>query len=143
MIKLAASILLCLLIYSKSYSQIHYPVIAMELQSVPVANNVTNGQPDISDSTTFRIVMKIAISDTVSIGTLNVSLRKDETDNTIIFSKTFTYDVSGTFSDGTSYSRSGYEITLLLGTFMGTIRPYAELVVSNNTGIITDPIVYY
>ncbi len=124
-------------------AQGHYPVIAMELQSIPVANHITNGQPDISDSTMFKIVMKIVVSDTTSANTLMINLKRDETDHGFIFSKTFNYDVSGNFPDGTSYTRSGYEIALDLGVFMGTIRPYAELIVSNNSGVVTDPVIYY
>ena len=135
--------LICLISSLNGFSQSHYPIIAMELQTIPIANNVTLGQPDISDSTTFSVTMKIAISDTTSINLLQVSLTKEEGDNTIILNKTFTYNVAGTFPDGTSYSRSGYEITLGLGNFIGTIRPYAELIVTNNSGATTDPIIYY
>ena len=134
---------ICLISSLKGFSQSHYPIIAMELQTIPIANNVTLGQPDISDSTTFSVIMKIAISDTTSINSLQVSLTKEEGDNTFILSKTFAYNVAGTFSDGTSYSRIGYEITLGLGNYIGTIRPYAELIVTNNSGLTTDPIIYY
>lgn len=131
------------LICSQIVAQGHYPVIAMEIQSTPVANHITNGQPDISDSTMFNVNMRIVLSDTASAQTLQVNLKRDEADQSILFSKNFSFDVSGNFPDGTSYSRSGYEVTLGLGVFMGTIRPYAELIVSNISGNVTDPVIYY
>jgi hypothetical protein len=141
--KLFFIVLLSLFLQTRAFSQGHYPVVVMELQTASVANNVVNGQPDISDSTIFRVTMKIIISDTASITNLQVGLKKSIDDATIIFSKTFTYDNVGNFADGSSYSRAGYEITMVLGEFMGTINPYVELVVTNNSGNVTDPISYY
>jgi hypothetical protein len=125
------------------HAQGHFPVIAMELQTSAISGNVVNGQPDISDSTVFNIVMKVVISDTSSMTSLQVVLRKDVNDPNSLLSKTFTYDVAGILPDGTSYTRNGYEISLVLGDFMGTIDPYAELTVSNSNGNTTDPIIYY
>ncbi len=126
----------------KIHAQVHYPVISMELHSADIANNLSNSIPDISDSTIFNVSMKVLVSDTTSISNLHVLLKRSANEQSSLLSKNFTYDAFGTFSDGTSYARNGYEIILNLGNFQGTIYPYAELVVTSSS-TTTDPIIYY
>jgi hypothetical protein len=120
--------------------QNHFPVISMEIISIPIPDTV-NGQVDISDTTMFDASMKITIWDTVTISKLYVDLKKDH-NGSLLFQQQFQFDNFSQFPNGSSYSRNGYEIILILGRFQGLINPYAELKVETTTGSVSDPIVF-
>ena len=137
------SILILLLINFKSLAQGHFPVISMEILTVPVDGFMTSsGQPDISDTTLFKVEMKIILYDTLNISSFRVELKSDANSSINLLSKMFNYTQSGNFADGTSFHRNGYEVIIGLGDFLGIINPYASLIVETTTGVISDPIIY-
>jgi hypothetical protein len=58
-----------------------------------------------------------------------------------LLNKTFMFDVSGTLSDGTSYSRVGNVVYLTLGTYVGLQNGFAEVKLEDTYARLTDPVV--
>ncbi len=136
-------ILILLFINFKSLAQGHFPVISMEIMTVPVDGFITStGQPDISDTTLFKVEMKIILYDTLNISNFRVELKTDASNSVNLITKTFNFTQAGNFADGTSFRRNGYEVIIGLGDFLGIFNPYALLVVETTTGVISDPIIY-
>jgi hypothetical protein len=85
--------------------------------------------------------MVIALQDTANIKSISVSMGSSS-GGTDLFNKTFTFDNSGTFQDGTSYKRVGLIVYLGVGNFMGLNNFYSQVVLQDNSGYSTNPVTY-
>ena len=113
--------------------------MAMEVQKTPL--NLDSTTWIVDDSTLYQTQMLVALSDTSNVSQLEVKLRKTSGASDLL-QKTFTYDVSGAFTDGTSYQRAGYNITLGLGNYYGLSTEYGELRIRRTDSSLSDPVTF-
>jgi hypothetical protein len=136
-------ILLALLVQSlHSYCQSPtYPIIIMDVNAVPISNDTTGGLPDISDSTVFNVSMNVALFDTINIDEIIIRLGDPGLSGNRI-QHTFDWDVFGPAGNGTSYSRTGYNVALFLGQFIGLLSYEADLKIKRSDGTFTDLVTF-
>jgi hypothetical protein len=116
----------------------NYPILSMEIRDSTTSNNYdVNGNPTVTDSTVFGASMNILLYDTVGISSIAVLFGRSEGVYDLL-QKTFTFNSTGTFPDGTSYYSSGLSITLGLGEFTDLKHYSAELIVHRTNGSRTD-----
>ena len=125
-----------------SSSQTFNPVIATEVITTSIdGDSSIIGMIDISDTTLFKTELVVSLFDTVGISKINVFLRSDLT-GSVLLQKSFNFDNFGFFTDGTSYDRSGTDILLGLGNFLGMIKYYSEVTIENTSGLVSQVFVY-
>ncbi len=77
----------------------------------------------------------LLLNDTTDIAEIHVRLGLSAGDSSLL-NKTFIYDSSGIFADGSSYNRNGLVVHLGLGTFENSLdKYYAEAWLENSLGI--------
>lgn len=76
----------------------------------------------------------IQLLDTTGITSIRVAITDTLSGAYTIFDKTFTYDVTGPFTDGTSFRRTGNKVYLELGTFRGMLKYNLEITIQPSTG---------
>ena len=114
-----------------------YPILKMDVQTIPVANVTSSGLPDLSDSTIFRITMNVSIFDTTNIEKIYVVL-SDSGNTANRLQHTFDWDVSGSTGGGTSYLRNEYDLTLGLGDFRDLLNYTASVKIKRTNGTFTE-----
>lgn len=134
---------LCIFLFSqKAKAQDpNFPIISMGIQSTPVAHDTSGGLPDLSDSTRFSVQMNISLFDTTMIDEMYVVL-KDSAATTNLLSHTFDWDVSGSTGNGTSYTRTEYNLILGLGNFTDLLNYTASVRIKRLDGTYTDYIYF-
>jgi hypothetical protein len=85
--------------------------------------------------------MVIVLQDTLNIKSITVSMGSSS-GGSDLFQKTFTFDNSGAFSDGTSYKRTGMNVYLGIGNYTGLNNFYSQAALNDNSGYST-PVVTY
>lgn len=107
------------------------PLLSVQTEYKPVAGN-----PAL-----FTIQLKITLLETVNIEKVIVKMGI-ERDSSDLLLKEFIFDQSGTFSDGTSYSRTGKKITLGLGTYDNMEHFNGEVKIFKTDNTFSDPITF-
>lgn len=141
--KRCAVVLILFFIVTSTRGQGISPIVDIKLENVAIDNFL--GQDSLvyySDTTLFNAQLLINVYDTTTISKLVVELYKDKNDS-VSFQKIFDFDVSGVFTDGTSYSRNVFEIILGLGDHYGLINPKVSLVVQRIDGTNSIVAEYY
>ena len=114
-----------------------YPIITMDIQTTAVAFDTSGGLPDLSDSTLFHVVMNVSLFDTTIIDKIYVVL-SDSGNTGNRLEHTFNWDVSGSTGNGTSYSRTEYDVALCLGNFKDLLNYNASVRIKRTDGTFTD-----
>ena len=83
----------------------------------------------------------IKLQDSLGLAKIHVKLGTTSGGNDI-FSKTFLFDVTGNFSDGTSYLRNGLKVLLGIGQFVGLNNYYSEVRLEDTSQNLSPPIYY-
>ena len=136
-------LLLCLLFAENSKAENPtYPIVAMDIQTTPVAFDTSGGLPDLSDSTVFHFEMNVSLFDTSSIDKIYVVL-SDSGNTGNRLQKTFDWDVSGSTGNGTTFLRTDYTVALGLGNFKDLLNYYATVRIKRTDGTFTDLISFY
>jgi len=117
-----------------------FPILSMDVEAIPIANNFIDSIPVLDDSTIFDATMNVSLFDTTNIDEIYVSLGNGVPGN--ILQHTFDWDVSGQTGGGTNYSRNSYHLILHLGSFMNLLNYEATLSIKRNDGSTTDVIVF-
>ena len=131
--------LTCLLFFIENVraQDLTYPIIAMDIQTSPVAFDTSGGLPDLSDSTLFHVVMNVSLFDTIIIDKIYVVLSDSgNTGNRI--EHTFNWDAAGSMGGGTSYFRNEYDLELVLGNFKDLLNYSATVRMKRTDGTFTD-----
>jgi hypothetical protein len=81
----------------------------------------------------------IVLQDTVHLAKIHVKLGTTATNYNLI-TKQFIYATTGIFTDGTSYTRNGFVVTLNLGSYLGLQNAYAEIKLEDTYARFTDPV---
>jgi hypothetical protein len=118
-----------------------YPFVSMNIQATPVANDTSNGIPDLSDSTIFHIDMNVSLFDTTNIDQIYVVL-SDSGNAGNRLTHTFDWDVTGDTGNGTSYVRSEYNLLLSLGNFKDLLNFTATVRIKRADNTFTDYITF-
>jgi hypothetical protein len=136
---LLLSLVLC--IFSAS-AQNTFPVLSMQVDCTPTANYMTVDSVVHYDSTTvFAATMQIVVDDTTNISSIEVTFGKSA--NEVLLQKSFTFDVSGSLGNNTSFFRSGYNITLGLGEFADISLFYADMQITRADNSISQLFTYH
>ncbi len=83
----------------------------------------------------------ITLTDTVTVNKINLYLGSASSTWSLL-SKTFKFDSAGTFLDGTSYLRQGYNVYLGLGNYSGQDSIYSKVTLQNGAGTLSSPVFF-
>ena len=121
-------------IYQIGFSQ---TVSRMEVFMQVDPSDTTNlfGDTLFQSNTKLLGTMVLSVSDTIGIASLSVKVGTSSGSGNL-FQKTFTFDTSGNFNDGTSYIRKGYIIHLGINGFTGVNNFYSKVDLINSAGNI-------
>ena len=119
----------------------NFPIVSMNIQTLPVANDTSGGIPDLSDSTIFAAEMIVSLIDTTVIDEIYVVL-SDSNASTTLLQHTFYWDVFGASGNGTTYARTYYNLVLGLGNFMALLHYSASIRIKRTDGSFTDYITF-
>lgn len=136
-------IVINLLFFTRSSSgQVdNFPILSMFVHTTPIADTLAGGLPDISDFTVFNTEMKISLFDTTNIDKIYVDLGITGSPGNKL-QHVFDWDVYGSTGNGTSYSRTEYDIVLNLGNFSSLINYEASLIIKRTDGSLTDAVIF-
>lgn len=142
-LKILGVVVCVLLSVNVSYGQSGVNAKRMEVYMKVAVGDTTNlfGDTLFHSHTRLNGSMIIVLNDTSDISTLHVKLGTSQGGSDLL-QKDFQYDVSGVFTDGTSYSRDYKTIRLGLGEFTGLNHYYAELQMEDGSSQ-SGPVYYY
>jgi hypothetical protein len=127
--------------FSLSAQTDHFPLMAINVNAIPITNDSTTGTlPELTDSTIFKTDLYVSLFDTVNITKLLIKIKEKSDTSVVIFQKNFDFDVYGTLSDSTSYNRNEYQVELGLGNITGLIYFLAEVRIERSDGSLTEPL---
>ncbi len=116
------------------------PVLSMDVSSAATANNFSaDGLPVVSDSTVYSVTMNVSLYDTTNIQSVEVKVGTTD-GGADLFNHSYQYDVSGGLGNGRTYARSGFKITLGLGSLTGIDSYFSEVRIQFLDGTYSDPI---
>ncbi len=117
---LAILFLIAFLLIGKVFSQTYYPINDISCYFEILGNN-TNSPEDtlVSAGTLLKGTVLTTLSDTNNITAFNVKVSSNDGKNISLFQKTYAFDLSGNFNDGTSYKRDGYNVYLGISIYTG------------------------
>jgi hypothetical protein len=139
-ISLVSILFMCSLF--KTNAQVILPAdrIDMILEASPSSTTIPSSDSTFSANTPVTTKLIIVLQDTVHLSKIYVKFGLSSS-NYNLLNKTFMFDVSGTLSDGTSYSRVGNVVYLTLGTYVGLQNGFAEVKLEDTYARLTDPVV--
>ncbi len=130
-----------LLFYVHASAQDILPAKRIDLMMEVAPNDVSLTSTDTTFSSTTSVITKVIIvlQDTANLSKIHVKLGSTSGANNLL-AKDFIYTTPGTYSDGTSYARSGNVLYLNLGTRLGLQNCFAEIKLEDTFGRITAPV---
>ena len=119
------------------------PPSLMEVYLIAAPNDSTNnwGDTAFAQNASTYAKMFCTVTDTSNILKMHLSLGST-LDGNELMEKTFLFNNQGTFTDGTSYIRNGFNLEIVLGIFLGLNRFYANIVLEDNAGHFSDVLTY-
>ena len=129
------SLVLGFFVSQKTIAQTLLPPSDFEVLMAVAPGDSSNVFGDTLFSSNTRLVgtMVVTLQDTTSVQSINVSMG-DTIGGSNLFQKTFLFDNSGIFSDGTSYSRIGLNVYLGIGNYVGLNNFYSQVVLKDSSG---------
>ena len=111
-----------------------YPVMSMDVATEAVGNHLTaDSLPILTDTTIFDVGMNLNLYDTTNIPSPGAS---------DVFSRNFTFDVSGSLGSGISYLRDEYAIHLGLGNLQQMLSYYSQVRIQRTDGSYNTAVVF-
>jgi len=132
-----------LLSWNSLYAQTVLPPSRMEvyMQQAGTDSVIVFGDTVFSSQAILMGTVFIKLQDTLNLSKIHVKLGTTS-GGSDLFSKDFSFDVSGNFSDSTSYTRNGLNVLLGIGQFIGLNSYYAEVRLEDTSQNLSDPIYY-
>lgn len=134
--------LLTTLIYSQpTFSQTAVSADSLNIIMIVDPNDHTMAVGDLDFKPTTNVLYKAVfiLHDTTTTSKFHVKMGSAAGTSNYI-NKTFVFDQSGSFPDGTAYERIGRVIYLSLGTYAGISTYAIELKVENSNGQLSSPL---
>ena len=104
-----------------------YPVMSMD--------------PILTDTTIFDVGMNLNLYDTTNIQSIEVKIGSSPGASDV-FSRNFTFDVSGSLGSGISYLRDEYAIHLGLGNLQQMLSYYSQVRIQRTDGSYNTAVVF-
>ncbi|MBK6398999.1 MAG: hypothetical protein IPP27_14920 [Bacteroidetes bacterium] len=119
-----------------------YPVMSMDVATEAVGNHLTaDSLPILTDTTIFDVGMNLNLYDTTNIQSIEVKIGSSPGASDV-FSRNFTFDVSGSLGSGISYLRDEYAIHLGLGNLQQMLSYYSQVRIQRTDGSYNTAVVF-
>ncbi len=144
MIQRITSALALLLFISIAHcsAQNTYPVLSMDVATEAVGNHLTpDSLPLLTDTTIFDVGLNLNLYDTTNIQAIEVKIGSSPGASDV-FSRNFTFDVSGSLGSGISYIRDEYAIQLGLGNLQQMLSYYSQVRIQRTDGSYNTAVVF-
>ncbi len=130
------------LAYSQgAFSQTPLPADSLSMIMIVQPGDQTMGVGDLDFKPTTQVIYKVVFVLNDSTSTSKFHVKMGPTAGTANYlDKTFVFDQSGSFPDGTAYERKGRAVYLSLGTYVGISTYAVELKVENTNGQLSSPL---
>jgi len=106
--------------------------ITLNAQTVSLTDAYLTFSPSGANSNNG--ILHLEIPDTTSINSIEVSIGTSTSNSTEYLSQEFTFDQTSGLSNGQSYARNGYNITLGLGNFPIVDLVFCKIRLKNQSG---------
>ncbi|MEO8086612.1 MAG: hypothetical protein ABI763_07320 [Bacteroidota bacterium] len=126
----------------QAHSQNTYPVLSTNVETNCITNCIDEDSiPNVSDSTSIRVVMTVQLFEFTGISSIHVKLGTTDGGSELL-DKTFAFDVSGNVGNGCTYSRTGNVINLGLGDYNGLMGYFSEVKIERDDHSLTEAFVF-
>ncbi len=113
--------------------------IDMLLEATTTTTQTPSNDSTFASNAQVATKLIIVLQDTVHLSKIHVKVGTTATNYNLI-TKQFTFGTTGTFADGTSYTRTGNVVYLTLGTYLGLQNAFAEIKLEDTFARFTDPV---